>query len=401
MVIIDRWLDWLTAQYGFTVTRWSLIRITAAIVVALAVVSSLAPGRVSSYAEGKYNALATKSTRNVALPYGDTRGFRPALRPQAYRIAWIGGSEMLGKGPGQRAFIPALVTRKIGKVNGSPMSTDLYYEDAIRLTDQLSALTSAVASKPDMVVVSLNPVWSMNDLAVQQWGYLDGNLALHGVRNPALWPILASLVSPGDVGWKAVSSISSPINDRYAWGLSLAEKTAGLSFLDEVAGATPPTPAGLTQFGRRRPVDFFFERSSQGRSGEGGLAGQLGMLERETASRSQFNSRVLGAMLDVVRRAGVDAYFYLAPISSAVYQVPEAKRLIDELRTLLESAARGRTGPRVVLDTRALQERLPSTGYEDLVHVLDPKPAAGILAEELCTLLVQWGNDPLCEGVRP
>ena len=70
-------------------------------------------------------------------------------------------------------------------MDGKRVSTDIYYLNAIRLADELAALSTALAAKPDLVVVSLNPVWVMNDLAVQQWGYLDGELARHSAWPPS------------------------------------------------------------------------------------------------------------------------------------------------------------------------------------------------------------------------
>ena len=178
-------------------------------------------------AAAPYNsALATKYVRNVALPLGDTRGFKPSKRPSSYQVAWIGGSETLAVGSKTRAFIPGLVTDRIETVDGRRVSTDIYYLNAIRIADQLAALSTALAAKPDLVVISLNPVWVMNDLAVQQWGYLDGELAQHSAWPPSSWPVAASLVSPGDVGWKLLSGVSpDAIGDRFDWGVDLAERT--------------------------------------------------------------------------------------------------------------------------------------------------------------------------------
>ncbi|RNL63249.1 hypothetical protein EFK50_16285 [Nocardioides marmoriginsengisoli] len=399
MVIVDRLLAWLRTGPGYVPTRWSLLRIAIVTVVALVVAGMVLPGKISTIDDGKYNGLATKTTRNIALPFGDTRGFRPTDRPNSFRVAWVGGSELLGKGLGKRAFIPGVAAKEIGRVGGKPISTDIYYMDAIRLTDELSALTSAVASKPDLVVVSLNPVWVMNDLAVQQWGYLDGNLALHSVDKPALWPVVASLVSPGDAGWKVLSGISGVVNDRYDWGVDLTEKTAGWSFLHEIKDAKPPELSKLAQLGLRRPVDFFFGESQEVEDAAGDVtAAQFAILAREVASRSSFNRTVLRAMMDVVDRAGVDAYFYMPPINAEFYQHPEAKRYVDQVRAMLAEASEGRTNAHLFLDPQGLQDRVPETEYEDIVHVLDPKPEAGVLADDLCKLLKSWNRDPTCEG---
>jgi hypothetical protein len=399
-MIADRLIDWLRTRVGYAPTRWSLARIAAFAVVGLLVTSLIVPNRISDILDGKYNGLATKSVRSVALPLADTRGFEPTKRPKQFRVAWIGGSETLGVGVGHRAFIPGRTARNIGKVDGKRISTDVFYLDAIRLSDELSALGTALASKPDMVVVSLNPVWVMNDVAVQQWNYLDGNLALHASSSPAAWPIIASLVSPGDVGWKVLSRLSSAVDDRYDWGVRLNEKTDGISFLHPVKHPKPVKQTELGALALRRPVDFFLEHAMAGRSEpDDPLASQLLVLEREVESSSAFNKSVLRAMFDLIDRAGVDAYFYVPPINPEIYATPAAKEYIAELRKMLAEATAGRTNAHLVFDTQGLQDRIPATTeFEDLVHTLDPRPEASILSDDLCGLLRTWGRDPQCEG---
>ena len=41
---------------------------------------------------------------------------------------------------------------------------------------------------------------------------------------------------------------------------------------------------------------------------------------------------------------------------------------------------------------------MPPVKYEDIVHVLQPKPEAAVLAGDLCQLLRKQGRDPECEG---
>ena len=92
-------------------------------------------------------------------------------------MAWIGGSELLGVDPRHPAFIPRLVNDKIGTVDGERVDIDIYFVNAMRLADEFAAERAAVAAKPDMVVISLNPVWVLNDLAVQR-----------GTTSTAGWP---------------------------------------------------------------------------------------------------------------------------------------------------------------------------------------------------------------------
>ena len=215
----DHLLARLKSLVGYVPSAWSLVRIACFAVLGLVLAGLVVPGHPGDASLSPYNRVkGAQRSQVVSLPLGDTRGFRPSDHPKAFRIAWVGGSEMLGVKPGRAAVVPGLVNNRIKSVDGRRTRTDIYFLNALRLADELAAVERAVASKPDLLVISLNPVWVLNDLAVQQWGYLDGLLARGSVWPPSSWPVAASLVSPGDAGWKALSGVSAPVNDRLLLG---------------------------------------------------------------------------------------------------------------------------------------------------------------------------------------
>ncbi len=399
-MISDRLLALLRERLGFVPTKWSIARIGVFVLAGLVIAALVVPARPGDVAKSPYNAdLATRYARNVALPLGDTRGFQPTARPRDFRVAWIGGSETLAVGPKTRAFIPGLVSERIKTVDGKRVSTDIYYLNAIRLADELAALSTALAAEPDLVVVGLNPVWVMNDLAVQQWGYLDGEIARHSVWPPSRWPVAASLVSPGDAGWRLVSRVSpSAIGDRFGYGVDLAGRTAELTFLDAADAGPPEKPTGLEDFARKRPVDFWFSQFDPANKGTSVSARQLGILEREVESKSSFNRTIVQEMFEMVRRAGVDAYFYMPPIDPTVYDEPDAQRYMAAVRAMLASATQGLPNDRIWFDPQGLQDRVPPTKFRDIVHVRDGRPESKVLAADLCALLVARGKNPGCEA---
>ena len=244
-MIADRLLTRLRSLVGYVPSAWSLVRILCFTLLGLLVISLVVPYKPGELISPWNKVKGTNRSHIVSLQLGDTRGYAPAAPPGSYRIAWVGGSEILGVRPRHQSIIPGLVNNRINEVDGKRTATDVYFQNAMRLADELSSLHRALASKPDLVVVSLNPVWVLNDLAVQQWGYLDGLLARGSVWPPSDWPVAASLVSPGDVGWKGLSTLFGSIDDRLYWGTKLTEKTADLSFLDKVAEGVEPAPTGL------------------------------------------------------------------------------------------------------------------------------------------------------------
>jgi hypothetical protein len=341
--------------------------------------------------------IGTNHSHVVSLELGDTRGYAPSAPHGSYKISWIGGSEILGVKPRHQSMIPGLVNNRIKSVDGKPARTDVYFQNAMRLADELSSLHRALATRPDLVVVSLNPVWVLNDLAVQQWGYMDGLLARGSVWPPADWPVAASLVSPGDVGWKGLSSLFGSIDDRLYWGTKLTAKTADIGFLDKVKGGLEPAPTGLGALGLRRPVDFWQEKY-------GGVPAtapvddkQLSVLKRGVESQSTLNQKVLQDMFAAVRRAGVKAYFYVPAISPKIYARADARRYIAELRAQLAAATKGETTSKVLFDPQGLQHRVAPARYEDIVHKINPDPEVKVLTGDLCDLITKGGHTTECE----
>ena len=116
MVVVDAFLAWLRRVVGYVPTPWSLLRIAVftAVVLLLARSSSrTGPGRPGPRRTTVRSPRRT--TRNVTLPLNDTRGFKPTPQRKTFRVAWVGGSELLGVRPGHGAFIPRLVNDQIGK----------------------------------------------------------------------------------------------------------------------------------------------------------------------------------------------------------------------------------------------------------------------------------------------
>jgi hypothetical protein len=399
MVTVDSLLAWLRRVTGYIPTAWSLVRIAVVVVMALAVAGLVLPDHPGQTRTAPYNLrLATPTTRNVALPLNDPRGFKPSNHPHRFKVAWIGGSELLGVDPRHPAFIPRLVNDRIGKVGGKRADTDIYFLNAIRLADEYSAESAAVAAKPDMLVISLNPVWVLNDLAVQQWDYLDGVLARGTLWPPSSWPVLGSLISPGDVGWRALSSLSRPVQQRYDWGVKASNRTGSFTFLDSKTDKAPPPLTELGAFAQKRPVDFWFSHFASSSTSKNLSDVQLRIMERELASKSAMNTTVLRQMFDMAHRAGIPTYFYVPPIDPKVYARPDGVKYVAGLRTMLADATKDRTNTLVSFDPKGLQDRVPAAAFEDIVHVKQPRPEATVLAHDLCALLRANGRQPECEG---
>ncbi|MET0999383.1 MAG: hypothetical protein ABWX73_11745 [Marmoricola sp.] len=397
-MMADQLLARLKRLVGYVPTVWSLVRIACFAVLGLVLASLVIPDHPGDISTSPYNRIrGSHHSKVVSLPLGDTRGFRPTDHPDAFRIAWVGGSELLGVRPGNPALIPGLVNDKIGSVDGRRTRTDIYFLNAMRLADELAAVKRAVASHPDLLVISLNPVWVLNDLAVQQWGYLDGLLARGSLWPPSSWPVAASLVSPGDAGWKAMSSVFGPVDDRLYWGTDVSGRTADLSFLDRVPGGREPAPNGLGRLAQKSAVNFWQQHDGAPRDTMSGKELRQRLLRRGVISESSLNQRILREMFATARRSGVDTYFYLPAIAPEAYADPQGAQVVEKLRRQLTEATKGETDSRVAFDPQGLQDRVPPVPYKDFVHKIDPRPEAELLTGDLCAQLRRRGHETGCD----
>ena len=144
-------------------------------------------------------------------------------------------------------------------------------------------------------------------------------------------------------------------------------------------------------------MDFWAQHHSHLPAGATAEDTQLNVLAREMQSSSGLMQGILREMFASARRSGVDTYFYMPAISPEVYSTPDGYRYITELQAKLSAFAVGETNGHVRFDPNGLQGRVPTTAYKDIVHKLDPRPEADVLAGDLCYFLEQRGHRAGCE----
>ena len=397
----DHLLARLRSVVGYVPTPWSLVRIACFAVLGLVLGALVIPEQPGDISVSPYNRIrGSERSQVVSLPLGDPRGFRPTSHPRAFKIAWVGGSELLGVQPGRAAVIPGLVNNRIRRVDGRRTTTDIYLLNAMRLADELAAVKSAAATKPDLMVISLNPVWVLNDLATQQWDYLDGLTARNSLWPPSSWPVAASLLSPGDLGWEALSGVFGPVNDRLFWGTEATAMTEDLSFLDDVPGSEEPPPTGLGRLAGILPVNFWRTYYDAPGPDASGTELRFRLLQSGVRSDSSLNQRILQEMFATARRSGVDTYFYVPAIAPEAYSRARGARTIQTLRKQLAEATKGETNDHVAFDPQGLQDRVPPTPYRDFIHKFNPRPEVRVLTGDLCDLLRRRGHETRCGGAR-
>ena len=231
----------------------------------------------------------------------------------------------------------------------------------------------------------------MNDLAVQQWGYLDGELAQHSAWPPSSWPVAASLVSPGDVGWKLLSGVS--------WTRS-GTASAG-EWISPSAPRTPDLPQPRSR------------RQGSGRDRAGGsraaAAGRLLLRAVRTVEprdqpgceAASESSAAIGVHLGPVQPRGGPAdvrhcppgrcrgvLLHASDRPDRVRRAGDAQRYIDDVRARLADATAGRTSERIAFDPQGPAGASTCNrvkGHRPRARRQTPKPR--VLAQDLCALI--------------
>lgn len=194
----------------------------------------------SSQAMEQHNLTRMISTRS------DPRWVRSDIasfqRDKEISIAWIAGSSIFLPKKEKDAdssydYLPAYVTEVLDRRHSQKTHVYLYSSAARRALDSYTMALDALEKKPDMLVITLNPFWALNDWAV----FYKPNIFNRGA---ALWPshqtplFSSVLLGPGNILWSMAGQHLPLIESSYDYlkasartvkeltGVSLRKKTS-------------------------------------------------------------------------------------------------------------------------------------------------------------------------------
>jgi hypothetical protein len=385
----DRLIERLKAV-GFVPTWAALVRIGLWMIVALLAVDLALPDRAPNLAAEFENRAAPNAwIRSVTAQRGDPRGFTPSSNDDVFKIAWIGGSELLMRNDDGRSFLPHLVHERLQHADGLPVSIDMYFVSGMRLLDEYAAVLAALDNGVDAVVVSLNPVWSTSDLSIHGWDGLDTGLVTHLLGRPGAWPIGASFLSPSDLFWSVVNRFDVS-DDRYQWAGEYAAFFDGFTLIPSPPAAPSddtPEPSGLDQIRQMRsPLEFWARFAPR----------QVATLERFSTSTSGVNDVILSLIADALVDGDVPAYVYTAQINYDRMNDPEDAAWIDKIERTLTDHTADFQSPTIDFEPALLSRRVGDLVFQDIVHVSSFGAAPDVISDDLCRLLREHGHRPEC-----
>ena len=391
--------DFLDRRLGGAALSWgSLIRIAFVAGLSFLLLSDVFPDEHRTFEDSAFNRVAgiasDDSTRITSGRRSDIHGFQPRPDDDTFRIAWIGGSSIQSISDEYYTFIPAEVARTIPAVDGKDVSTDIYFLSGIRALDSYNALLAAVDDEPDMIVVTMNPVWLFNNTATRGWSELDAHAVELLRSDPASLGLFAPYLAPSDVVLSAASFASAPVRDRIRITSDISDGFADLSLLDRSTPNEPQEPDELDNIRAMRiPVSFW--RSYRV---EQDPEQSLGQRQAELLLESDFESNtinraVIDAMGRVTADSGIPTYVYVAPVNHESLDDPLVDEAVATIEAELSTHLDAWDAPNQLLVPENLARRIEPFAFADLIHIQEPDAVSDYLAGELCEFLGSTGNE--------
>lgn len=372
-------------------TPGSLLRVALAAALFLALL-----GRAATPGPGWNGPVTSASRIGMTAPFGDPRGFRattPARLADELRIAWIGGSSLLihQTGSSENAFLPERVLDAIrAEAGGTPRVLD-YALNAQRIFESWICTVDALRRDPDLVVVTLNPLFVYNTRAPLFRRALLGAAAQRLVWTPQAWPELLAFAEPSDLAWAALASVFPAVRDRAVLGGRFARAPSLLRLHAPAEGAAFDA---LRARRARRGVEAydqplqFWEAAAQRRRGGPALDWQEAiLLHHQDTARGSANDRLLDQLLGALADSGVPSLVYVAPVAPKVRSDARMRAAIEAIETRL-AEKRARFGsPRLRIVSDNPSHALAGMRFADLVHLEDESGALPAwLADQLLAL---------------
>jgi len=393
---------------GVGTTAGSFVRIHVWAIVFLVVISLFAPARAGKLSVGALPQHVPPKARETAkilqrlsLDENDPRGFRKSpFGKSRFRVAWITGSEggvYTADGKKGVTYVAALAAQALPKIDDREVGVDLYFLPAMRLGDVYFALLDAIKSKPDMIVVTLNPVWVLNPIATHEWTQLDASAATNLLGQPAQWPLAASLLSPADLAFGLAGDHLRAVADRASYSASLQANVKDLGPLNR-AKLAPATarPSGLAE-----TANFWFAHRLHEPSAPGPATWAKWIAE-SNKGHSALNDVLLHAIGKALRGTKIPSYVYLAQLNSGWLGTSSVDAALGGVERQLEDMRGTFTSDHILYQPQTASRFVQPLTFlaGDPVHMSGADALGPYLGQQLCTLAKQTGSRAACPAAN-
>ena len=372
----------------------SFLRIHVWAVVFLVVISLVLPSH------DPVRRHTNNPVQTLTLGLSDQRAFdKSPFGKDRFRIAWIAGSEGENFANGRKSgYVANLVVNELPQIAGRPIGVDMYFLPAMRQADIYFALLDAIASKPDMIVISLNPVWVLDPIATHQWAQLDAKAAKELVGQPTQWPLAASLLSPSDLAFGLAGAAFKPFRDRSYYSTKLQDLVKDLGPLDrsDLAQITkaqkPDRYQALLAVGSPQLLVSVPPARTDAATGPDAWAKWI---NHSNSGQNGLNKALMRAIAKELRKSKIPSYVYLAQINSGWLATSKPiQNAMGGVEKQLEDMKGDFNAPNIRFQplnaSRFAQPLAFLSG--DPVHMRQAGPLGTYIAQQLCRLEAQTGQ---------
>ena len=398
MTSITRTRDQLMGNVGRS--HLSLLRIGVWCIVWFVVLGTLVPVVQRQPENNTYNNVAgIRQAANVSVVSpgrGDISGFNNTASDDAFRVVWIAGSSIQSISPDYYTFVPAEVSHSLpAEIDGREVVIDVMFLSGIRIVDIYFAALTAMETSPDLLVVTMNPIWVLNNTATHDWPGLDPLAVQAGASNPSAWSLLARYTSPSDYLLAATAAVAEPVKHRKLTGQPVDEKAAALTFLDPDSGTAPQASGSELDRIRamRIPVAFWRTYRQAPVPGQSLSERQLQFLTDSTLDTNTANFDVLRALGKLTADTDTLTFLYMAPVSPEILEDPAVDAVISDIEATVEQARPEFSAPNQYFDSENLARKLPPFAFNDIIHLKEVGEVAEYLGAEICEFASGAGFD--------
>ena len=336
--------------------------------------------------------------QNLApLSLFDQRGFdKSSFGKDRYRIAWISGSEGEYFPPGKNSdYVANLVTKALPQIAGRPVGVDLYFLPAMRQADLYFALLDAIASKPDMIVMSLNPVWVLDPIATHEWTQLDAKAATQLIDRPAGWPIAASLLSPSDLMWGLAADAFETVPRPCVLQHQDPGRRRTTSAPSTARGWPWPRRANRARTTRHSVPSA--SGSSTGSTSPTAPVPRTGPRGSRSPTRETTRSTRCSSARprEALRDSKIPSYVYLAQVNSQWLATnPPIRKAVSGVEQQLADVRSDFSAGNIRFQPLNASRFVPGLVFQrgDVIHIQQPAAIGPYLADQLCRLARQTGQ---------
>ena len=382
----------LDRRFGSALGRpLSVLRTLVWVAVGLYVIGLLVPAPSVNLARRHINrTLRDVPARDLMLDKNDPRGWgRLKPDPHDFTIAWVGGSTIQTVKPHHGGLLPVDVMHRVPEIDGKPVRTTMYLMEASRIYDLYAATAEALASKPDMLVVDLNPLWLFNPNAIQSWTNLNSVSVPNLAGDPGSWPLMAALYSPSDAALSLANGHLSSIRDRWSYAQKLR------SVIDEMSPLTEPTAAPVNQ-GRLKGVQLIATMQSPLNfwnyyrlipHDTPSAKRYPAMLRQAVTDGSALNDEIVEQLLDMLADAKIPTFAYLSAVDPSTLADPAVDKALHAVENHLRSLAASHEGGNLAVQWQSGIRLVKGLKFRDMVHMTYDPPMADLLANRICAHL--------------